>query len=125
MVSSSLTVGSNTQNPDVAAYVAAMKGSPWTQDETAETSYSNLMFLYTAAKKIGFANFNSASLTKFMDQTSSNGTPVALSRSLVVPGATGYPQVRQPYVLIVQSTGISLNTVTKGTDQGWVNGFAP
>jgi ABC-type branched-subunit amino acid transport system substrate-binding protein len=115
---------SDTSNPDLAAYLQATKNSSVNpRDSNVENGYANVMFLYEAAKKIGFTNFNSASLVNFLDQTQTNGFPIPLSRSLVIPGPPGYAHERQPYGQIVQLKNGQLNVVTKGTDKGWVNGF--
>jgi ABC-type branched-subunit amino acid transport system substrate-binding protein len=115
---------SDTSNPDVAAYLRAMKGSSADpRDSNAELGYANVRFQYNVAKKIGFANFDSASLAKFMRDKQNNGFPIPLSRSLVIPGPKGYPQQRQPYGQITQWKNGKLNVVTKGTDKGWVSGF--
>jgi hypothetical protein len=114
----------DTSDPDVAAFLKATKGSPEdSRDANVATGYSNVMFLYDVAKRVGFANFNAASLTKFMDDKQNTGFHIPLGRSLVTPGPAGFPQVRQPYSQIVQWNGANLNVVTKGTANGWVNGY--
>lgn len=115
---------SDTANPDVAAYLQATRHSAVDpRDSNVEFGYANVMLFYEAAKRIGFANFNSASLTSFMDQTQSNGFRIPLSRSLVIPGPRGYAHERQPYGQIVQLHNGKLNIVKHGTKNGWVTGF--
>lgn len=115
---------SNTANPDVAAYLKATRNSAVDpRDSNVEFGYANVMLFYEVAKKIGFANFNSASLARFMEQTQNSGFPIPLSRSLVIPGPTGYVHERQPYGQIVHLQNGKLNIVKQGTKKGWVTGF--
>jgi ABC-type branched-subunit amino acid transport system substrate-binding protein len=111
-----------TRDPEVAAYLKAMKGSPVNpRDVNPQTGYAELMWFYTVARKVGFDKFNSASLTSFMRTKS--GVAMPMSRELINPGPSGYPQVKQPYTMIVQWKNGKLNKVTKGTDQGWIRGY--
>lgn len=107
-------------NPDVVAYRRALRGHN-ADSENYEQSYAAVMWLYTAAKRIGFANFNSASLTHFMRTQS--GIRIPLSRTLVNPGPRGYAAVKQPYVLIVQWKRGQLHVVKQATQHGWVRGY--
>lgn len=114
----------DTSNPDVSAYLRAMKGSPVDpREENVETGYSVVMFLYEAAKKIGFDRFNSASLAKFLEDKANNGFHIPLSRSLVIPGPEGFAKMRQPSAQIMQWQDGKLSVVTKGTNDGWINGY--
>src|SRR5262249_13567719 len=58
-----------TNDPEVAAYLKAMKASSSVDPRsgTVEWGYSMVMFLAAAAKQIGYSKFNSASLAKFMN----------------------------------------------------------
>jgi ABC-type branched-subunit amino acid transport system substrate-binding protein len=111
-------------NPDVEQYLRATKRSRVDpRSGNVATGYASVMFFYAAAKRIGFSTFDAASLTRFMDDKHNAGFHIPMSRSLVIPGPTGYPQVRQPYSEIVQWTHGNLNVVKHGTDDGWVNGY--
>jgi hypothetical protein len=112
----------DTSNPDVAAYLKAMQGS--SQDPRSvnpEWGYNSVMSIYAAAKAIGFDKFTPDALASFM--RTKNGVKIPLSRQLVNPGPSGYPQVKQPYTQLVQWHDGRFKTVTSGTDDGWVRGY--
>jgi ABC-type branched-subunit amino acid transport system substrate-binding protein len=113
---------SDTSNPDVVAYLKAMKGAGVDpRDPTVEWGYADIAWFYTVAKAVGFSKFNGKTLAKFMN--TQHRVHMPLSRSLFNPGPKGYPQVRQPYVQISQWKNGKLGVVTKGTNQGWVYAF--
>ncbi len=122
-VSAQFTPWGATSDPEVAAYIKASKAAGVDpQDATVEWGYADVMFLYTAAKDIGFANFNSASLAHFMDTAS--GVHYPLSRELVNPGPKGFPQVKQPYDQIMQWNGTGFTVVPTGPGKnGWQYSF--
>jgi hypothetical protein len=112
----------DTADPDVAAYLKAMEGSGWeAKDPNPATAYMYVMAIYTAAQKIGFDKFNSTALRDWFN--TANDVALPLSRSVLNPPPPGYPQVKQPYVQIVQWKGGKLSPVTEGTEEGWLNGF--
>lgn len=112
----------NTADPQVATYLRAMRGSGVDpRNSNVEGGYQAIMALHAIAKRIGFGHFNSASLTSFL--RSKTGVPIPLSRTLVNPGPSGHPQVKQPYVQIVRWEHGRLVTVDRGTDHGWVRGY--
>jgi hypothetical protein len=80
------------------------------------------MWFATAAKRIGYHKFNSATLAAFMQHGTNVHMP--LSRSLVNPGPKQYPQAKQPYVLITQWKGGHFRIVPTGPKKdGWILGF--
>lgn len=112
----------DTNNPDVAAYLKAMRAA--SQDPKSvnpEWGYNSVMWIYAAAKAIGFDKFDASTLTDFM--RTKNGVDIPLSRKLVNPGPTGYPQVKQPYTQLVQWQNGKFKTVTSHTNQGWLYGY--
>jgi ABC-type branched-subunit amino acid transport system substrate-binding protein len=112
----------DTSNPDVTAYLDAMKGATWdARGAIPEQGYAAVMWFYTVAKQVGFDKFDSAALTQFM--RTQTGAHIPLSHDLVNPGPKGFPQIKQPAVQIVQWKGGKLTTVQAGTDQCWVNAF--
>jgi ABC-type branched-subunit amino acid transport system substrate-binding protein len=117
------TSWSDTSDPAVTAYLQATAHVPDNKSSSVETTYGNVMWFYTIAKKIGQTNFNSASLIKFMTDSSNNGTPMELSRQIVIPGPTGFPHQNQPWIQIVQWQNGTLNIIKTGTQDGWVNAF--
>lgn len=111
-----------TDDPDVAAYLEAMKSSSEdARSSNPQHGYNSVMWFYAAAKQIGFDTFDSASLAEFMRTKS--GVQMPLSRKLVNPGPKGYPQLKQPYVQLVQWKDGKLRTVEQGTQGGWISGF--
>jgi ABC-type branched-subunit amino acid transport system substrate-binding protein len=115
---------SDTSDPTVAAYLKTTTSQGLDpRDSNVEVGYTEVMFLYDAAKKIGFSDFNTSSLVSFIENTQNSGFPIPLSRSLTIPGPTGYTNALQPFGQIVQLQNLKLNVVTSGTDNGWVNGF--
>jgi branched-chain amino acid transport system substrate-binding protein len=111
-----------TDDPGIAEYLKAMEGEDYdAQDTNPLTAYTFVMTIYTAAQKIGFDKFNSASLKEFMD--TANNVPVPTTREIVNPGPEGFPQIKQPYSMIVQWKDGKLSPVTEGTEDGWVKGF--
>jgi branched-chain amino acid transport system substrate-binding protein len=112
-----------TSDPEVAAYQEAMQGSPVDpHDPTVEWGYQYIMWLYTVAKQVGFNNFNSATLTDFMRTHA--GVHIPLSRSLVNPGPSSAPQIKQPYAQIVQWTGTTFKVLPAGPNKdGWEFGY--
>ena len=113
----------DTSNPDVAAYLKAMKASGADPtNATVEWGYAMMQWFYTAAKRIGFAAFNAQTLAHFMN-TQTN-VPVPLSRTLINPGPPQYPQQKQPYVQISQWKGGKMTVVPTGpAKDGWESGF--
>jgi ABC-type branched-subunit amino acid transport system substrate-binding protein len=112
----------DTSDPDVAAYLKAMEGAGFdAQDGNPQTGYMDVMTVYTAAQKIGFDKFDTASLANFMN--TANDVPVPLTRSITNPGPKGAPQIKQTGVQIVQWKDGKLNVITEGTDDGWVEGY--
>ncbi len=110
----------DTANPDVAQYLAAFKGSSVARDPTIAWGYSDVMFLYAAAKSIGFDKFNSASLVNFLH--TANNFHVPLSLNYVNPGPPGYPQEKQPYIQLSQWKNGTMSVVPTGQN-GWVYGY--
>jgi ABC-type branched-subunit amino acid transport system substrate-binding protein len=112
----------DTGNPDVAAYLKAMEGSGVDpQDGNPETAYMVVMAIYTAAKKIGFDKFDSASLAKYM--TTANNVSLPLNRDILNPGPADSPSIKQPYSQMVQWKDGKLQILTQGNNLGWFKGF--
>ncbi len=117
------TSWSDTSDPNVATYLSATAHVPDNRSSSVETTYGNIMWFYAVAKKVGFSNFNSASLMSFMRSPANNGTVMPLSRSIVIPGPTGFPKQDQPWIQIVRWTDGKLQIVTQDTHKGWVNAY--
>jgi len=106
----------DAKDPEVAAYRSAMKSS--TVDARSNLpgyGYVPLMWFYTVAKQVGFDKFNAQTLTQFTRTKS--GVHIPMSRTLINPGPKGRPQVKQPYVQIVQWKNGKL------VSKGWVKGY--
>jgi ABC-type branched-subunit amino acid transport system substrate-binding protein len=109
-------------SPDVAAYLKAMRGRSNPKNFAPMQIYADIMWIYTAAKKIGFANFTPKTLLHYTQ--TANGVHIPLSRTLVNPGPKGFPAVKQPYSQVLQWRDGQLTLITKGTDNGWLSGYA-
>jgi len=116
---------SNTKDPEVAAYLKGLKGSSVDpRDGNVEWGYSDVMFVYSAAKAIGFGKFNAQTLARFLSKN--RGLRIPLSRSLFNPGPKNYPQEKQPFVLMTQIKNSGLVNLPAGAKKdGWVFGFGP
>jgi branched-chain amino acid transport system substrate-binding protein len=112
-----------TQDPEVAQYVKDAKAAGVDyQSPSVEWGYAYVMFLYTAAKAIGFDKFTGDTLKKWMDTT--NGVHIPLSRTIVNPGPKGYPQIKQPYQRIARWMGGKFVILKTGPKKdGWTIGF--
>lgn len=121
---SQFTPWGDAEDPQVAEYLEAMKGSKQeARNATAQWGYALTMWTYVAAEKIGFDAFDGESLAKFAG--TENGVAIPLSRSLVNPGPEGLPQLKQPFAKISQYKGDGVFETVAGGDDGWFNGFAP
>jgi hypothetical protein len=112
---------SDTSDPGVKAYLDATKGIPDNLSQGIQEGYIYIEWLYTAAKAIGGSNFNSATLTHFLQ--TANNVPIPMSRMWINPGPAGYPQAKEPYNQILQDVNGTFVVVTNGTDSGWVRGL--
>ncbi len=112
-----------TKDREVAAYLKACRAAGVDgRNPSVEWGYAYVMFLYTAAKQIGFDKFNGNSLAKWMNKA--NGVHIPLSRSIVNPGPKGYPQIKQPYQRIARWKGGKFVILPVGPKKdGWVYGF--
>jgi ABC-type branched-subunit amino acid transport system substrate-binding protein len=112
-----------SSDPEVAAYLSAMKGSSVDpRNGNVEWGYSDVMALYNAAKQIGFNSFTSATLANYLGHQAN--VPLPLSRELVNPGPTVAPQEKQPYARLYQWNGSSFVLVPAGSAKdGWVQGW--
>ena len=112
-----------TQDREVAAYLKACRAAGVDgRNPSVEWGYAYVMFLYTAAKKIGFDKFNGNSLARWMNKA--NGIHIPLSRTIVNPGPKGYPQIKQPYQRIARWKGGKFVILPVGPKKdGWVYGF--
>jgi len=106
--------------PDVAAYNKAMAGQANPHNFAPMQVYADIMWIYTAAKNIGFDKFTPQSLLHYTQ--TANGIHIPLSRTLVNPGPKGFGAVKQPYAEVLQWNNGKLTVVTKGTNNGWLEG---
>jgi ABC-type branched-subunit amino acid transport system substrate-binding protein len=112
--------GWGTGTADATAYLKAMAGNSLAKTGNAVQGFMYLMWMYTAAKKIGFSKFNSTTLASFSN--TANGVPSPMLHSVVNPGpAYPGPQLKNPWVQLLHWTGGKMVPVTQGTDGGWIN----
>jgi branched-chain amino acid transport system substrate-binding protein len=115
---------SDESDPEVAAYVEAMKNNDVGYDYRSPSppyGYSSVMFIYEAAKKIGFDKVTPENLAEYM--ATENGVQYPLSNKWVNPGPKVSTSVHQPQTLITQWNGSSFEIVEEGTKEGWIDGF--
>lgn len=105
-------------SPDATAYQRATHGAVAAENGNSVSGYVDTMLMYTAAKTIGFAKFNAASLTHFL--RTANSIHIPMSRTLVNPGPASAPSVKQPYVQLMRWQHGKMTLITQGTDGGWV-----
>jgi ABC-type branched-subunit amino acid transport system substrate-binding protein len=112
-----------TSDPEVKAYLAAMKGSPVdARSATCTWGYFDVMAVATAAKAIGYSKFNSVTLQKFL--STNNGTHIPLGRSLSNPGPKKFPQMKHPYIQLTQWKGGKMVVMRVGAKKdGWIYGY--
>ena len=113
----------DTSDPDVAAYVKALTAAGIDyKNPNLEWGYSLMLWLYTAAKNIGFSTFNSATLTNYL-RTATN-VPIPLSHLWLNPGPKNSPAVKQPDDLLLQWTGTTFKPLPVGPNKdGWIRGL--
>lgn len=110
----------NDSSPDVAAYLQAMAGQTNPRNFAPMQIYADIMWIYTAAKNIGFSKFTPQALLQYTQNA--NGVHIPLSRTLVNPAPKGFSAVKQPYAEVLQWNNGKLVQVTKGTNAGWLQG---
>ncbi len=113
-----------TQDKEVAQYLKDCKAAGVNGNSpSVEWGYAYVMFLYTAAKHIGFDKFTGDSLKNWIN--TANGIHIPLSRTIVNPGPKGYPQIKQPYQRIARFMGGSKFVILPvgPKKDGWVLGF--
>ena len=110
-----------TGNPDIQAYIKAMKaaGVDYRVPNT-QWGYEYIMWLYTAAKAIGFDKFNGVTLGAYMRKAT--GVHMPISRTFTNPGPKQYPQAKQPYVVISKWKNGKSTIVLTGK-KGWFLGL--
>jgi hypothetical protein len=78
-----------------------------------------VMWFYTASQHIGAANFNSTTLANY-SRTATN-IPITMSRTLLNPGPTVTPSVKQPYVQVLRWQNNTMSVVSDtGAPDGWI-----
>lgn len=111
----------DTSNPQVATYLKATASLPDPKETNTEASYAEIMWIYSAAKAIGFSKFNATTLTNYM--RTANGAAIPLSRAMVNPGPSGYQAIKQPYEQVLQWKNGTLSVVNPNNNGGWVSGL--
>jgi hypothetical protein len=83
--------------------------------------YAMVMFIYNAAKKVGFDKVTPENLGEYM--TTANGVQYPMSNKWVNPGPKIATSVHQPKTLITQWKDGTFTIVEEGTEEGWIDGF--
>jgi hypothetical protein len=99
---------------------ATKSGAPNPLSGNTVQGWMYVMWMYTAAKAIGFNNFSAQTLVHWM-QTSGNNMPIPMSRTFVYPGPPSKPSIHQPYVQILHWQNNTMSLVQQGTNEGWLN----
>lgn len=124
IVAGQFTTENNTaKDPDVATFTKALNGNTkWTDDPNVAWAYSDIMFVYNAAKKIGFDKFNSKTLQQYL--STANGLSIPLSHPMVNPGPKNAPQIKQPYTRIERWENGKFVPLPAGPKKdGWIAGW--
>jgi ABC-type branched-subunit amino acid transport system substrate-binding protein len=106
-------------DPEVAAYQKALANDPNRDSGNVEQGYMYMMYMYNAAKKIGFDKFNSKTLADFSN--SANGFSSPMLHGIVNPGPSWNTQMKNPWIQLLHWDGTKMVPETKGTDDGWIN----
>ena len=112
------------EDPEVAEYVEAMKAADVGYDYRTGApvwGYSSVMFVYEAAKKIGFSKVTPENLAKYM--WTETGLTLPLSHDWTNPGPKISTSVKQPSTLVTQWKDGTFSIVEEGTEEGWIDGF--
>ena len=114
-----------TSDPEVKAYIAAMKGSPVDyRSATCTWGYFDVMLFAQAAKAIGYPKFNSVSFQKFMNTNHGLHVPLGRTKTIVNPGPKKFPQQKNPYIQLTQWTGSKMVVLPVGANKdGWIYGY--
>jgi ABC-type branched-subunit amino acid transport system substrate-binding protein len=107
--------------PDANTYRewATKSGAPNPLSGNTAQGWMYMMWIYTGAKAIGFANFDAHTLTHWLN-ASANGMHILMSRTYINPGPSKTPSVHQPYVQILRLQDGKMTLVTQGTNAGWI-----
>lgn len=111
-------------NPEIAEYKEAVESSGVGYDyrsSSVQWGYSGVMWIYEAAKKIGFSELTPVALAEFM--RTETGVPVPLSKEWINPGPASATSIKMPFVNIAQWKNGELALVDEGTEEGWINAF--
>jgi ABC-type branched-subunit amino acid transport system substrate-binding protein len=114
--------GWGLDTPDAVTYRKWTAGLPNPLSGNVVQGWMYTMWLYTAAKSIGFSNFSSSTLVHWL-QTSANGTHIPMSRTYIGKGPSSAPAIHQPYVQILHWQNGKMTVVTQGTNAGWITPY--
>jgi ABC-type branched-subunit amino acid transport system substrate-binding protein len=110
---------------EVAQYVQAMKESGAGYDyrsESPQWGYAHVMWLYEAAKELGFDKATPEALAEYM--RTANGVPMPLAKEWKNPGPSMATSTKQPATLFLRWQDGKFNVIEEGTDGGWIDGLA-
>ncbi len=82
-----------------------------------------MLWLYNAARAVGFSNLSSSTLANYL--RTANNVPIPLARSWTNPGPTATPAIKQPYEYLVIWNETTFNPLPVGpAKDGWVDGLS-
>lgn len=107
--------------PDTVTFTKALNGNAAkVRDPNVMWSYAEIMFIYKAAQKIGFAKFDAVSFEHWLGTV--KAAPIPLSHPYINPGPTGATQIKQPYVRFERWENGKFVLMPVGRD-GWIKGY--
>ncbi len=117
------TGNSTATDPSIPVFVKSLNNNTtYTNDPNVAWIWAETMFVYDAAKQIGFANFNSSTFQHWLSTYPS--LPLPLSRQFQNPGPAGAPQIKQPYARMEVWENGKFNPLPVGPNKdGWINGW--
>jgi ABC-type branched-subunit amino acid transport system substrate-binding protein len=124
VVEGQFTTANNTaRDPGVATFEKALNGNTTlTNDPNVAWAYAEVMFVYNAAKAIGFDKFNASTFQHWLSTVSS--FPVPLSHAYTNPGPAGASQIKQPYTRIERWENGKFTPLSAGPKKnGWIKGW--
>jgi ABC-type branched-subunit amino acid transport system substrate-binding protein len=117
------TANSTATDPNISTFSSSLHGNTtYTYDPNVAWIWAETMFVYDAAKQIGFSKFTPQSFQQWMNTYPS--LPIPLSHTFTNPGPTNAPQIKQPYARIERWENGKFVPQTAGPQgDGWINGW--
>jgi branched-chain amino acid transport system substrate-binding protein len=111
--------GWGTGSAQATAYLNALKGNSLAETGNAVQGYAVMQWIATAAKHLG-SSFSASTLASYSNSANGVATPMIKSWTNPGPSEPG-PQLKNPWIQLLNWNGSKMVPVAKGTDGGFVN----